>query len=100
VAGSKVRPAAVALDSGDDDFVAAPITSRTRCADFDMTLVDWKAAGLNVPSVARIHKLSVLAKDGVVRVIGRMSSDDLARFGAMLCRAYCPQHSSVVPGGA
>ena len=28
--GGKVRPAAVLLDSGDDDFVAAPVTSRPR----------------------------------------------------------------------
>lgn len=26
-AGGKVRPAVVLLDAGDDDFVAAPITS-------------------------------------------------------------------------
>ena len=28
--GGKVRPAIVLLDAGDDDFVAAPVTSRDR----------------------------------------------------------------------
>ena len=28
--GAKVRPAVVLLDTGDEDFVAAPITSRAR----------------------------------------------------------------------
>jgi hypothetical protein len=32
-AGAKVRPALVLLDMGDDDFVAAPITSHARHSD-------------------------------------------------------------------
>ena len=28
--GARVRPAIVVLDSGDEDFVAAPVTSRAR----------------------------------------------------------------------
>jgi hypothetical protein len=60
--GSKVRPALVLLDTGDGDFVAAPITSQVRGRDFDLSLLDWQMAGLNVPSSARIHKLAVLTK--------------------------------------
>jgi hypothetical protein len=33
--GGKVRPAVVLLDAGDDDFVAAPITSQPRGTDFE-----------------------------------------------------------------
>jgi hypothetical protein len=40
--GGKLRPAVVLLDSADDDFVAAPITSRLRVSDFD-TLADRSA---------------------------------------------------------
>jgi mRNA interferase MazF len=54
--GSKVRPALVLLDTGDEDFVAAPVTSQARAMAFDLTLLDWQRAGLNVPSSARIHK--------------------------------------------
>ena len=35
-AGSKVRPAIVIIGDGDDDFVAAPLTSRTSRSEFDL----------------------------------------------------------------
>jgi mRNA interferase MazF len=54
--GAKIRPAVVLLDTGDGDFVAAPITSQPRASAFDMVISDWQLAGLNVPSTARIHK--------------------------------------------
>ncbi|MBI1786119.1 MAG: type II toxin-antitoxin system PemK/MazF family toxin [Acidobacteria bacterium] len=56
--GSKVRPALVLLDTGDDDFVAAPITSQPRLSEYDLTIKDWRAAGLNVVSSVRVHKLA------------------------------------------
>lgn len=43
-AGGKVRPAVVLLDAGDDDLVAAPITSRQRLSEYDLAIQDWKAA--------------------------------------------------------
>ena len=88
--GAKVRPVIVVLDSGDEDFVAVPVTSRARVADFDVALAGWQAAGLNVPSVARAHKLAVLSKTSVRRVVGRMTAGDLVVFHTALCRAYCP----------
>ena len=36
--GGKLRPAVVLLDSADDDFVAAPITSRLRISDLDIPI--------------------------------------------------------------
>src|SRR6266542_4359642 len=65
--GAKVRPALVLLDTGDDDFVAAPITSQLRHTDYDLMLGDWREAGLNVASCVRIHKLTVLPKADIVR---------------------------------
>jgi len=61
--GGKLRPALVVLDSGDDDFVAAPITSRFRASAFDLPIQQWRLAGLNTPSTVRIHKLTALAKN-------------------------------------
>jgi mRNA-degrading endonuclease toxin of MazEF toxin-antitoxin module len=87
--GSQVRPAAVVLDSGDEDFVGAPITTRVRSAEFELSLAGWQAAGLNVPSIARVHKVAVLAKANIRRILGRLSDDDLAQFRAALCRAFC-----------
>lgn len=69
-AGGKVRPAVVLLDSGDDDFVAAPVTSQPRVSEFDIAIDRWQDAGLNVPSWVRLHKLTVLPKNAVVRRVG------------------------------
>ena len=88
--GAKIRPAVAILDSGDGGFVAAPITSRMRTAEFDLTLTDWQAAGLNVPSTARIHKLAVLAKACIRRRLGKMAAEDLTSLREALCRAFCP----------
>ncbi|MDA1311741.1 MAG: type II toxin-antitoxin system PemK/MazF family toxin [Acidobacteria bacterium] len=94
VAGNKVRPAVVVLDGKDDDFVAAPITSRASRPKFDFSLADWSAAGLNVPSFARVHKLATLHRPDVLRVIGRLSEPDLQKLDDTMCKAYCPAHSS------
>lgn len=67
--GAKIRPVIVVMDTGDEDFVAVPVTSRARIADFDVALPEWHAAGLNVPSIARVHKIAVLSKAAVRRVI-------------------------------
>lgn len=87
--GAKVRPAVVLLDAGDDDFVAAPITSQERHSDFDLSILEWRDAGLNVPSSIRVHKLTVLAKTDIVRSVGTLSQSDRASLVHLLCRAFC-----------
>jgi len=46
-AGAKVRPAVVLLDTQDDDFVAAPVTSQSRPSEFYISIQQWREAGLN-----------------------------------------------------
>jgi hypothetical protein len=48
--GGKLRQAVALLDAGDDDFVAAPITSRPRTSDFDVSTHQWREVGLNTAS--------------------------------------------------
>ncbi|MGA2182849.1 MAG: type II toxin-antitoxin system PemK/MazF family toxin [Bryobacteraceae bacterium] len=86
--GGKLRPAVVLLDSGDDDFVAAPITSRLRTSDFDVSIHQWREAGLNTASTIRVHKLTVLAKDEVVRRLGELAEPDRTALTAALRRAF------------
>jgi mRNA interferase MazF len=86
--GGKVRPAVVLLDAGDDDFVAAPVTSQLRHTDFDIALRQWREAGLNVASTIRVHKLTVLAKDDVVRRIGELAATDRTALAEVLRRAF------------
>jgi mRNA interferase MazF len=90
--GSKVRPAVVVLDSGDEDFVAAPITSRPSLGAFDLSLKDWRDAGLNVPSTVRLHKIAILSKGNIRRAVGRLAPTDLDSAQAKLCRAFCVDH--------
>ncbi len=83
-----MRPAAVLPGSGDDDFVAAPVTSRPRMSDFDVPLQQWRDAGLNTASTIRVHKLTVLAKHEIVRRIGELSGADRATLATVLHRAF------------
>jgi mRNA interferase MazF len=76
ITGGKVRPAVVLLDTGDDDFVAAPVTSQARHSPFDLPLEGWREAGLNVPSTVRVHKLTVLPKSDIVRRLGHLDEAD------------------------
>jgi mRNA interferase MazF len=86
--GGKLRPAVVLLDSGDDDFVAAPITSRPRSSDFDVPIQHWREAGLNTPSTIRVHKLTVLAKHEIVRRLGELVEVDRVALGVVLHEAF------------
>jgi len=86
--GGKLRPAVVLLDSADDDFVGAPITSRFRVSDFDVPIQQWREAGLNTPSTIRIHKLTVLAKDEIVRRLGDLVGVDRTALAEVLRRAF------------
>ena len=83
--GAKVRPAVVLLDTGDEDFVAAPITSQSRNSAYDLAIDDWQSTGLNVASFVRVHKLTVLAKADILRSLTLVSDrdrDSLSRYFA------------------
>ena len=86
--GGKVRPAVVLLDAGDDDFVAAPVTSHPGRSSFDLALREWREAGLNVASTIRVHKLTVLAKDEIVRRIGELAVTDRTALVEILRRMF------------
>jgi mRNA-degrading endonuclease toxin of MazEF toxin-antitoxin module len=87
-AGGKVRPAIVLLDTGDNDFVAAPVTSRPRLSEYDLPIQEWRIAGLNVPSFVRVHKLTVLAKSGIVRHLGSLTKPEREALVQVLGRAF------------
>jgi mRNA interferase MazF len=73
---AKNRPALVILDEGDADLLVARITSRPGHSASDVTLSEWKAAGLLVPSVARIGKMATLEKTMVRRKLGSLQAAD------------------------
>ncbi|MBZ5610480.1 MAG: type II toxin-antitoxin system PemK/MazF family toxin [Acidobacteriia bacterium] len=86
--GGKLRPAVVLLDAEDDDFVAAPVTSRPPRSNFDLTIRHWRETGLNVSSTIRVHKLTVLAKDEVVRRLAELTTGDRTELAELLRRAF------------
>ena len=87
--GEKIRPVVVVLDTGDDDMMATVVTSRARLSAHEMEIAHWKAAGLNSPSTARIHKITVFSKRRIIRHLGKLQDEDLHRFAELLCRTYC-----------
>jgi mRNA interferase MazF len=88
--GSKLRPALVVLDTGDDDLVVARITTQQSLSPFDVPVTDWRGAGLLAPSIARLHKLATLEKSDIVRALGCLQATDRQSVAAVLRRAIDP----------
>ena len=87
-AGAEERPALVLLDTGDDDVVAARITSHYARDEYDIEIDDLDAAGLGVPSVARLHKLATLEKSLIARKRGALSENDRNRMRQAILRLW------------
>jgi len=86
--GAKKRPVIVLRDVGDADMMVAPVTSQTSRVIYDVTLTDWQQAGLRLPSVVRTEKLATVEKSAVVRVIGRLSTQDWRAVEARLATVF------------
>lgn len=74
--GAKQRPALILSDVGDADVIAARITSQPYDTPFDVTLHDWRRAGLVLPSVVRDHKIATLEKLLIRRTLGALTIAD------------------------
>ena len=87
----KRRPALVLLDTGDEDIVVARVTSQVAQGPFDVELVEWRGAGLLLPSVVRVHKVATLEKRLVERRLGTLTADDWARVQAVIQQLWTPK---------
>lgn len=74
---SKIRPA-LALFDLQQDAVICRVTSVSRMGTLDVTLHDWKAAGLLKPSAARLDRLVTAEKTIFLRRLGVLGAADLA----------------------
>jgi mRNA interferase MazF len=74
---SKVRPALVLFDLGQDAIVCR-VTSLVRDGLLDVTLKDWKSAGLLLPSVARLDRIITAERSVFLRQLGMLSRADLS----------------------
>jgi mRNA interferase MazF len=75
--GSKKRPVLVLWLDGHDAVVAA-VTSAAPRSSTDVTLVDWQASGLRVPSTVRLSRLDCLEQSLLIARIGTISAKDNA----------------------
>lgn len=80
----KPRPALVLFDTGDADGVLARVTTQSYDSDFDVSITEWKEAGLLAPSIVRLHKLATLAKSRVQKHLGSITADDHQQVAAVL----------------
>lgn len=84
----KLRPALVLLDARDADILVARITSHTATTPYEVSLTNWRQAGLNAPSTVRLQKLATLEKILVVRMLGRLEPGDHQRVSAALKQMF------------
>ncbi len=72
----KRRPGLVLAQDSHGDLLVARITSKTVELSTDINLVDWKSAGLNIPSNVLLLKLATTHESYVLRRLGKFSGRD------------------------
>lgn len=96
MATAKKRPALVLAHTARSSRYAlatvAMITSQIEALklDGDVLLAGWKAAGLLHPSLLRIAKIATIDVELIDKVVGRLSSSDLAAARAAFQRLFSP----------
>src|SRR5438132_4078808 len=88
------RPAvAVQTDqAGEPMLMVAPVTSNLAALRFAFSVrVEPSAeSGLTTPSVVMVFQMRAIDKARIVRRIGRISKEDMARIGAEIARMLLP----------
>lgn len=72
----KKRPALVILDTGDDDLVLVPITTKERKGKGDYKMKNWQGSGLLLESWVRLAKIACIDKGSIERLFGKATSYD------------------------
>ena len=81
---SKNRPALVLIDTGDQDVLLARVTTQVYSTPHDVTLHEWRQAGLIAASWVRLHKLATVEKSLVRRYLGHIQASDRQHVAAVL----------------
>ena len=72
VEASIKRPAVVLLDIGDEDIMAARITTHPVRGKGDLAVEEWESVGLRATSTIRISKIAT-NKSLVIRKLGELT---------------------------
>jgi mRNA interferase MazF len=87
-AQNKNRPALVILDTGDADVVLARVTTQVYQTSHDVTITEWRGAGLAAASIVRTHKLAPIEKALIRRQVGSLTPADRQRVSAAMRLSY------------
>lgn len=82
------RPALVLLDTGDADVLLARVTTQRHTSPHDLSIADWRGAGLLASSFIRLHKLASIEKNLVQRRLGMLQTADRVRVSALLKQMF------------
>lgn len=86
---AKKRAAVVLVDNGDADILVARVTSKPpRLSPYEVVVADWKGAGLQLPSVVRLHKMATLEKTEIVRPLGFLRPLDRQQVSMVLNKMF------------
>ncbi len=88
--GAKVRPVLILWLDGADAVVAV-VTSATPRTPSDVSLADWKTAGLRVPSTVRLSRLDCLEQSLLFRRLGAISAADAQQLQLTWIKSVKPQ---------
>jgi mRNA interferase MazF len=86
---TKKRPALVILDSGDNDIVAARITSQASEDNNSYNINDWKKAGLLLPSFVKLDKIATLNKNLIFTKLKNLSDQDFNGIKKTFNKIWC-----------
>ena len=84
----KQRPALIILDTGDDDIVLAPITTKERTGAGDYKIGNWQESGLLLESWIRLAKIACIEKNNIERPFGKMTSFDKRKIISIWKQTY------------
>ena len=84
----KKKPALIILDTGDDDIVLAPITTKERKGFGDYKIKNWQEGGLLLESWIRLSKIACIEKDNIERLFGKMTSFDRRKIISIWKQTY------------
>ncbi|MBP9738584.1 type II toxin-antitoxin system PemK/MazF family toxin [Candidatus Saccharibacteria bacterium] len=82
----KVRPVIVISSPvGPHEIIAViPVSSQLKIESGDLILEDWKSFGLKKRSVARIHRISSIARGDLIEKLGELNPETQHRLAELI----------------
>ena len=82
------RPAIVLYDSGDQDILAARITTQEYTVSTDYKIVEWRKCGLLAESYIRLSKQATIEKGYVIKKLGTLGSPEIEIIKSILRKMF------------